>query len=52
MSLIIPFGVLVVMGLGFAIERSSMTKSMKAVTRVGVLIVALAVSFYLVRTTS
>ncbi len=52
MSLIIPFGVILVMGLGFMIERSSMTKSMKAVTRVGILVVALAVSLYLVRTNS
>jgi ABC-type transport system involved in cytochrome c biogenesis permease subunit len=52
MSLIVPFMVVLVMGLGFVIERSSMTKSMKAVTRLVVLGVALAVTFYWVRTTS
>lgn len=52
MSLIVPFMVVLVMGLGFMIERSSMTKSIKAVTHVAVLIVALAVSFYWVRTSS
>ena len=52
MSLIVPFAVVVVTGLGFMIERSSMTKSMKAVTRVAVLAVALAVAYYWVRATS
>jgi len=52
MSLVVPFAVVVVMGLSFMIERSSMTKTMKAVSRVAVLVVALAITFYWVRTTS
>jgi hypothetical protein len=50
-SLVIPFGVLMVVGLSFLIDRSSMTKSMKALTRIGVLVVAIGVSFYLLRPT-
>ena len=52
MSLLIPFMVVVVVGLGFVIERSSMTKNMKAVTRLAVLGIALAITFYWVRATA
>ena len=51
MSLIVPFMVVLVTGLGFVIERSAMTKSTKTVTRLAILIVALAVSYYWIRTT-
>jgi hypothetical protein len=51
MSLLIPFMAVVVMGLAFVIERSSMTKNMKVVTRLAVLGIALAITFYWVRTT-
>jgi hypothetical protein len=37
-SLVIPFGVLMVVGMSFLIDRSSMTKSAKALTRIGVLV--------------
>ena len=49
MSLIIPFMIVVVMGLAFVIQKSSMTKNMKAVTRLAVLGIALAISFYWIR---
>jgi hypothetical protein len=52
MSLLIPFMVVVVVGLGFVIERSSMTKNMKSVTRLAVLGIALAITFYWVRATA
>jgi hypothetical protein len=48
-SLVIPFGVLMVVGMSFLIDRSSMTKSAKALTRIGVLVAAIGVSFYLLR---
>jgi hypothetical protein len=52
MSPIIPLMVVVVVGVGYLIERSSMTKNMKAVTRIVALGIALAISFYWVRTTA
>ncbi len=48
MWLLVAFMVVVVSGLNFIIERSSMTKSVKAVTRLAVLAGALATTFYLV----
>lgn len=48
MWLLVAFMVVVVSGLNFIIERSSMTKMMKAVTRLTVLATALATTFYLV----
>ena len=46
--LLVAFVVMVVSGLNFIIERSSMTKAMKAATRLTVLAAALATTFYLV----
>ena len=51
MSLIVPIMAALVMGVGVMVERSSMTKSLKALTRVAALAVALGVSFYWVRIT-
>jgi predicted ABC-type sugar transport system permease subunit len=51
MSFLIPFMVVVVVGFGFVIERSSMTKNMKAVSRLAVLGIVLAITFYWVRAT-
>jgi len=48
MWLLVAFVVMVVGGLNFIIERSSMTKAMKAATRLTVLAAALATTFYLV----
>lgn len=48
MWLLVAFMVLVVSGLNFIIERSSMTKMMKAAARLTVLAAALATTFYLV----
>ena len=42
--------VVVVVGLAFVIERSSMTKNVKAVVRLAVLGIALAITFYWIRT--
>jgi hypothetical protein len=50
MSLVVPL--MVVLVLNFIVERSSLTKSLKTVTRLAVLIVAVTVSYYWVRTTS
>lgn len=51
-SLIVPFMVVLVTALGFTIERSSLTKGTKAATRIAVLTVALAASYYWARTTN
>lgn len=48
MWLLVAFMVVVVSGLNFIIERSSMTKMMKIATRLSVLAAALATTFYLV----
>lgn len=49
MWLIVAVMVLAVAGLNFIVERSSLTKSMKSVTRIAVLIVALSLTYYWVR---
>lgn len=46
-TLVIALLVLVVMGLGLAVQRSAMSKIMKAVTRTTILIAALAVGYYI-----
>lgn len=48
MWLLVAFMVVIVSGLNFIIGRSSMTKMMKATTRLTVLAAALATTFYLV----
>jgi hypothetical protein len=49
MSLIVVFMVVLVAGVNFIIERSSITKNKKVVARLIVLGSALAVTFYWVR---
>ena len=49
-SLIVPFMVLLLLAVGFIVERSTLTKRLKSVTRAAVLIVTLAASYYVVRT--
>jgi hypothetical protein len=48
MWLLVAFTVVVVSGLNFIIEKSSMTKMLKAATRLAVLAPALATTFYLI----
>jgi hypothetical protein len=48
MWLLVAFTVVVVSGLNFIIEKSSMTKMLKAATRLAVLAAALATTFYLI----
>jgi hypothetical protein len=49
MSLIVTFMVVLVAGISFIIERSSITKNKKVVARLAVLGIALAITFYWVR---
>jgi hypothetical protein len=49
MLLLISFVAVVVAGLNFLIEKSSLTRMMKSVTRVVLLVIALSVTFYWVR---
>ncbi|MCK1600482.1 hypothetical protein IVB02_03345 [Bradyrhizobium sp. 166] len=48
MWLLVAFMVVVVSGLNFIIEKSSMTKMTQAATRLAVLAAALATTFYLI----
>jgi hypothetical protein len=50
MWMIVAAMVVLVAGLNFVIERSSLSKSMKSVTRVAVLFAALSLTYYWVRT--
>jgi hypothetical protein len=47
--MIVVFMVVLVAGINFLIERSSMTKNKKVVARLAVLVIALAITFYWVR---
>jgi hypothetical protein len=47
--MIVAFMVVLVMGINFLIERSSITKTKKVVARLAMLGIALAITFYWVR---